>query len=85
MCLRRRFYELNGTNIVCDEDTDTCTICGGHFKHTKRYVMVENNEGLKEVIFKTAHSGCLSIYARIKQKRQEITNLEWEIYMKRER
>jgi hypothetical protein len=43
-------------------------------------MMVENCDGLREVVFKTAHSGCLKIMARIKQRQQEITDLEWEIW-----
>ena len=85
MCLSKRFHELTGETIVCDDNTDTCTICGGYFKHSRRYVLVENCNGLKQVLFKTAHSGCIKIMGRIKQKRQEITDLEWEIYMKSER
>ena len=84
MCLPRRYFELNGDDLITivDELNDErCTICGGFFKHTKRYVMVEDNNGLQEVIFKTAHRGCLRIMGRIKTKKQEITDLEYKIYL----
>jgi hypothetical protein len=45
--------------------------------------MVEESSGLQEVIFKTAHKGCLKIMARIKAKKQEITDLEYKIYLKK--
>ena len=79
MCLPRRKNE-NNLRILDTGDKETCTICGGFFKHSKRYMMVENCDGLREVVFKTAHNGCLKIMARIKQRQQEITDLEWEIW-----
>ena len=75
MCLPKRDDE----NIVIDTgDEGCCTICGGKFKHTRRYVMVD---GMNEVIFSTAHRGCLKIMARIKQRQREITDLEWQIWL----
>jgi len=86
MCLPRRYFELNGDDLITiiDElDENRCSVCGGEFKHTKRYVMVKDDNGLKEVIFNTAHRGCLKIIRRIKAKRQEITDLEYKIYLKK--
>jgi hypothetical protein len=96
MCLshtRRRknyshYYDLdpfiaNGEIIAIDDKNDVCSICGGDFKHSKRYTMTKDTpKGLKEVVFKTAHNGCLKIMARIQQKRQEICDLEFQIYLK---
>lgn len=79
MCLPRRKYDDN-IRIIDNGDEERCTICGGVFKHSKRYMMVVNADGLREVVFKTAHNGCLKIMARIKQRQQEITDLEWEIW-----
>ena len=77
MCIPRRSDNIR---IIDHDDTERCTICGGVFKHSKRYMMVENYDGLREVVFKTAHNGCLKIMARIKQRQQEITDLEWKIW-----
>jgi len=75
MCLPKR----NDENIIIDNgDEGRCTICNGLFKHTRRYVMVD---GMNEVIFSTAHRGCLKIMARIKQRQREITDLEWQIWL----
>jgi tRNA U54 and U55 pseudouridine synthase Pus10 len=86
MCLPRRYFELNGDDLITiinELDENRCSVCGGQFKHTKRYVMVKENDGLKEVIFNTAHRGCLKIMGRIKAKHQEITDLEYKIYLKK--
>lgn len=79
MCLPKRQNE--NIRIIDTGDEGCCTICGGKFKHSKRYTMVANADGIREVVFKTAHRGCLKIMARIKQRQQEITDLEWEIWM----
>ena len=85
MCLPRRYFELNGDVCIhISDETDICSVCGGHFKHTRRYTMVADNNGLQEVIFKTAHRGCLKIMGRIKTKQQEITDLEYKIFLKRQ-
>jgi hypothetical protein len=84
MCLPKRYFELNGDEfITINDETNTCSVCGGYFKHTRRYTMVSDNNGLQEVIFKTAHRGCLKIMGRIKARQQEITDLEYKIYLKR--
>ena len=86
MCVPRRYFDLNGDDmitIIDDMSDERCSICGGVFKHTTKYVMVEESSGLQEVIFKTAHRGCLKIMARIKAKKQEITDLEYKIYLKK--
>lgn len=94
MCLshtRRRknyshYYDLdpfiaNGEIIAIDDRTDVCTICGGDFKHSQRQTMTQTTpDGLKEIVFKTAHNGCLKIMARIRHKRAEILDLEFQIY-----
>ena len=84
MCILGRYIDLTGNDfITIDEgDEQRCSICGKLFKHSKRYAMVKDYNGLKEIIFQTAHKGCLKIMKRIKEKRQEITDLEWEIYLK---
>lgn len=76
MCLPKR--DDDKITIFNNSDEGRCTICGGLFNHTRRYIMVN---GLKEVIFKTAHRGCLKIMARIKQRQREITDLEWQIWL----
>lgn len=75
MCIPKRDDE--NIRIMDDGDESRCTVCGGKFKHTSRYIMVD---GMNEVIFSTAHRGCLKIMARIKQRQQEITDLEWQIW-----
>ncbi len=85
MCPPTRYFELNGDDhitIMSDIDEEKCTICGGNFKHTRKYGMIEDENGLREVIFKTAHNGCLKIMARIRAKRREITDLEYKIFCK---
>jgi hypothetical protein len=88
MCLSRQknykhYVDLEEDVIAIDDRNNRCSVCGGDFKHTKKYFMTETTpEGLKEVVFKTAHNGCLKIMARIKQKRQEIMDLEFQIYCK---
>ena len=83
MCRPSRYFELNGDVCIhISEETDLCSVCGGHFKNTKRYTLIEDSSGLQEVIFKTAHKGCLNIMGRIKAKRQEITDLEYKIFLK---
>jgi len=83
MC-RPRYFELKGDEYVTisDLNEEKCTVCGGNFKHTTKYMMVDESSGLQEVIFKTAHRGCLKIMARIKAKRQDITDLEYKIFCK---
>lgn len=84
MC-RPRYFELNGDDYITisDIDEEKCTVCGGNFKHTMKYIMVEKGDnGLREVIFNTAHKGCLKIMARIKAKRKDITDLEYKIFSK---
>jgi hypothetical protein len=76
MCLPKRHDE--NIRIMDNGDEGRCTICGGMFKHTRRYVMIN---GLNEVVFSTAHRGCLKIMGRIKQRQQEITDLEWKIWL----
>ena len=74
-------YLANGELIVIDDRTDVCSICGGDFKHTQRQTMTQTTpDGLKEIVFKTAHNGCLKIMARIRHKRAEILDLEFQIY-----
>lgn len=76
-------YIANGEIIAIDDRNDVCSVCGNHFKHSKRYTLTETTpDGLKEVIIKTAHRGCLHIMARIRHKRAEILDLEFEIYRK---
>ena len=83
MC-RPRYFELNGDDYITisELNEEKCTVCGGNFKHTTRYVLVDESSGLREVIFNTAHRGCLKIMARIKAKRQDITDLEYKIFCK---
>jgi len=76
MCLPKE--EDENIRIMDNGDEGCCTICGGKFKHTRRYIMVN---GMNEVVFSTAHRGCLKIMGRIKQRRQEITDLEWQIWL----
>jgi hypothetical protein len=83
MC-RPRYFELNGDECIHISETNLCSVCGGNFKHTKKYTMVKDCDGLQEVIFKTAHHGCLKIMGRIKQKKQEITDLEYKIYLRKQ-
>jgi hypothetical protein len=64
-------------------DNDRCTVCGGNFKHTQKYGMLIDDNGLRQVIFKTAHKGCLKIMARIRTKQQQITDMEYEIFLMR--
>lgn len=79
------YFELNGDEyITISNETDVCCVCGGNFKYTKKYTMVKDSDGLQEVIFKTAHHGCLKIMGRIKQKKQEITDLEYKIYLRKQ-
>lgn len=69
--------------IKIDLSDDVCSVCGGDFKHTQKYSMTQSTPtGLKEVVFKTAHNGCLKIIARIKQKRAEILDLEFQLFCK---
>ena len=76
-------YVVNGEILTINNQTDICSVCGGDFKHFKRYTMTQTTpEGLKEVIFRTAHSGCLHIMARIKEKRSEIVDLEFQLFCK---
>lgn len=92
MCLphtRRRpprVYDLDDyldELIVIDDRNDVCSICGGDFKHSQKQTMTQTTpDGLKEVVFKTAHNGCLKIMARIRHKRAEILDLEFQIYCK---
>ena len=84
MCIPKRKYN-NGDDLITireDENTDICSICGAYFKHRVSYRLVKEHDGIKEVLFRTAHSGCLKIIARIKEKTQEITDLEYELYLK---
>lgn len=76
MCLPKE--EDENIRIMDNGDEGCCTICGGKFKHTRRYIMVN---GMNEVVFSTAHRGCLKIMGRIKQRQQEITDLEWQIWL----
>jgi hypothetical protein len=81
MCLPRRF-ETNDSDddqlTVGKLDTERCTICGGGFKHYTKYVMAN---GMQEVVYRVAHRGCLRIMHRIKTKRQQVTDLEYKIYL----
>ena len=80
----QRVYDLDeflDELIVIDDRHDVCSICGGDFKHSQKQTMTQTTpDGLKEVVFKTAHNGCLKIMARIRHKRAEILDLEFQIY-----
>jgi uncharacterized C2H2 Zn-finger protein len=83
MCFPKREDSEDANLIVIDDgDEQRCNICGALFKHSKRYMMVEDFNGVREVLFRTAHSGCLKIMKRIKKKTQDITDLEWRIFLK---
>jgi hypothetical protein len=90
-CTRRRkkyVYDLDpyiarGEILTIHDKTDVCSICGGDFKHSYRYTLTETTPtGLKEVVIKTAHNGCSHIFARIKQKRNELAELEFQLFCK---
>jgi len=84
MCFKKRNESIidNDFLIIDDGDEQRCNICGAFMKYSKRYIMVEDYNGIQEVIFRTAHSGCLKIMKRIKKKTQDITDLEWRIFLK---
>ena len=78
-------YLMNGEILTIDAKYDTCSICGGDFKHSKKCSLTEKTpDGLEEVIFKTAHNGCLKIMARIRHKRAEILDLEFQLFCKQD-
>lgn len=75
-------YIANGELLTIHDKTNVCSVCGGDFKYSRRYTLTQTTPlGLKEVLLKTAHNGCLHIMSRIKQKQMEILDLEFKIFL----
>lgn len=59
-----------------------CVICDGEFKHSRMWIN-ENNSGLYLLKERICHNHCKKIVEDIKKKREEIINLEWELFERR--
>jgi len=79
-----RLYEemLLGDRLIIGE-TDKCTICNKDFKYTfTKWRFPETPEGLYEVKMKTEHLACRSLVRKIDKLKDEILNLEFELFRK---
>jgi hypothetical protein len=78
--------ELEEGRINIDPTDNICNVCGKPFKHFKRYYL-ENEmtmkQGIKCVDIITAHAGCRSLLSKIQKLKDEIIELEFELYCKR--
>ena len=68
--------------IICGENE--CSICGKPFKYSfPRWRFLDTPEGLYEVKFKTEHPACNMLLKKIERLKNEILNLEFELFRKK--
>jgi hypothetical protein len=80
-----RLYDemLLGDRLIIGE-TNKCTICNKDFKYTfTRWRFPETPEGLYEVKMKTEHPACLALVKKMDRLKDEIINLEFELFRKK--
>ena len=65
-------------------ETNKCSICNKDFKYRfPRWRFTDTPEGLWEVKMKTEHPACLSIVRKIDKLKDEILDLEFELFRKK--
>jgi hypothetical protein len=65
-------------------DTDKCSICGKDFKYRfLKWRFPETPEGLWEIKMKTEHPECVSKVRKINRLKNEILDLEFELFRKK--
>lgn len=65
-------------------ETNKCTVCNKDFKYSfTRWRFPETPEGLYEVRMKTEHPACLALVRKIDRLKDEILNLEFELFRKK--
>ena len=69
-------------NINQDLDETKCFTCGKAWKHYKRYFPPADGKP-KEVEFIVSHAGCRSLERKIREKKEELLNLEYELFCKK--
>ena len=80
----RMYAEMpQGDRLVIGE-TNKCTVCNKDFKYSfTRWRFPETPEGLYEVRMKTEHPACLALVRKIDRLKDEILNLEFELFRKK--
>lgn len=73
--------ELEDEKIKIDPNDNICSVCGTPYPHRK--VFSFKVDGLKEVEFITAHAGCRSLVDKIKKLKEELLELEFKLYCKK--
>ena len=78
-------FELyfNKPPIKIEYETDfgdnKCWICNKSYPHRK-VKNVDLVTGLCNIDIRTCHAGCLQIYKKIQKNKQELIDLEWELF-----
>jgi len=72
-----------GNRLIIGEP-DKCSICGKDFKYRfPRWRFVDTPDGLWEVKMKTEHPACLTLIRKIDRLKDEILDLEFQLFTKR--
>lgn len=66
--------------IIHDED-NVCTTCGKQYTHRRRHYYDENNMKCVELI--TTHPGCRSLLNKIRKLKDEMIDLEFELFCRK--
>jgi len=75
-------YDKAERIIICGQNE--CSICGKEFKYRfPRWRFLDTPEGLYEVKFKTEHPACLSLLRKIERLKNEILDLEFDLFRKK--
>lgn len=56
-----------------------CWICNKPYPH-RRVKNVDNVTGLCVIDIRTSHANCVNIYKKIEKNKQELIDLEWELF-----
>jgi len=70
--------------IKIDSRVNMCSICNKPFVHSIRFIhgYKDGDETIKEATFVTAHAGCRNLSNRLKKAKQEVLDLEYQMFSK---
>ena len=65
--------------ITIHQEDNICTTCGRRYTHRRRHFLEDN---MKCVEFITAHPGCRVLVNKIKKMKEDLIELEFELFCK---
>ena len=72
--------------IKIEPEDNTCTCCGKPYTHrrTYRHGWIDDERLVKEVTLVTAHAGCRTLTDKITKLKNDLLDLEFQLFLKKE-